>query len=97
MGVSLGSLWSIVGEKGLSSSLERVLEVPEGSSSESPITGSLEASCASSLIGASINDAINELLRFGAFYSSFFDSLIAVGKGGFKNVFQDRFGEPFKE
>ena len=97
MGVSLGSLWSIVGEKGLPSSLECVLEVPEGSSSESPIVGSLEASCASSLIGASINDAIDELFGFGAFYSSFFNSLIAVGKGGFKNILQDGFGESFKE
>ena len=93
----MGSLRSIVGEKGLPSSLEGALEVPEGSSSESPIVGSLEASCASSLVGTSINDAIDELLRFGAFYSSLFNSLIAVGKGGFKNVLQDGFGEPFKE
>ena len=91
------SLWSIVGEKGLSSSLEGVLEVPEGSPSESTIVGPLEASCASSLIGTSIDDTIDELLRFGAFYSSLLDSLIAVGKGGFKNILQDRFGESFKE
>ena len=93
----MGSLWSIVGEKGLSSSLEGVLEVPEGSSSESSIVGSLEASCAFSLIGASIDNAIDELLRFGAFYSLLLDGLITVGKGGFQNILQDRFGEPLKE
>ena len=63
-----------------------VLEVPEGSPSESSIVGSLDASCASSLVGASIDNAIDELLRFGAFYSSFLDSLIAMGKGGVKNI-----------
>ena len=89
LGVSLGSLWSIVGKKGLPSSLEGVLEVPEGSSSESSIVGSLEASCASSLIGASIDNAIDELLRFGAFYSSYLDSLITMGRGGFKNILQN--------
>ena len=97
LGVSLGSLWSIVGEKGLPSSLEGVLKVPEGSPSESSIVWSLEVSCASSLIGASIDNAIDELLRFGAFYGSFLDSLISVGKGGFKNILQDGFGESFKE
>ena len=78
-----------VGKEGLPSSLEGVLEVLEGSSSESSIVGSLEASCAPSLIGASIDNAINELLRFGAFYSSFLDSLITMGKGGFKNILQN--------
>ena len=87
LGVSLGSLWGIVGEEGLPSSLEGVLEVPEGSSLESSIIGSLEVSCASSLIGAPIDNAIDEQLRFGAFYGSFLDSLIAMGKGGFENIF----------
>ena len=62
LGVSLGSLWGIVGEEGLPLSLEGVLEVLEGSSSESSIIGFLEVSCASSLIGTSIDNAIDELL-----------------------------------
>ena len=76
-----------MGEEWTSLALEVVLKAPEGASSKPSCVGSLEVTGTSSLVGALVDNAVNELFGLGALYSPLLDRMIPMNKGWFKDVF----------